>query len=67
MCKHKGPNRFKVGDRVRVNDNAPKGQGRIGTVRRAYQLPDADLQQDSYRYVVVFIDDGTDAVYYDFE
>ncbi len=64
---HKTPNRFKVGDRVRVNDEAPKYRGRIGTVTKAYQLPEADPQSDFYRYVVVFIDDGADAVYYDFE
>jgi len=52
---------------VRVNDDAPKYRGRIGTVTNAYQLPEADPQRDFYRYVVVFIDDGADAVYYDFE
>ncbi len=63
----KGPSRFKVGDRVRVNDDAPTYRGRIGTVTRAYQLPEADPQHDFYRYVVAFIEDGANAVYYDFE
>jgi len=59
------PSRFKVGDRVRVNDAAPDYQGRIGTVTNTYQLAEADSQR--YRYIVFFIEDGADAVFYDFE
>ena len=58
-------NQIKVGDRVRVNDDAPEYGGRIGTVTNTYRLAEADSQR--YRYVVFFIEDGADAVFYDFE
>ncbi len=64
---HKTPNRFKVGDSVRVIGESPEYQGRIGTVTNTYQLAAADSQSDSYRYVVWFIADGADAVFYGFE
>ena len=59
------PRRFKVGDRVRVNDGALEYQGRIGTITKTYQL--AESERDLHRYVVFFIEEGADAVFYGFE
>ena len=64
---HKTPRRFSVGDRVRVVGEAPEYQGRIVTITNRYELAVADSQRDSYRYVVFFIEDGADAVFYGFE
>ena len=64
---HKTPNRFKVGDSVRVIGEAHEYQGRAGIVSNTYQLAAAESQRDSYRYVVLFIEDGADAVFYGFE
>ena len=64
---HKTPSRFKVGDKVRVVGGPHEYQGRVGTVTNTYQLAAADSQRDFYRYVVFFIEDGADSVFYDFE
>ncbi len=63
----KTPSGFKVGDKVRVIGEAPEYQGRAGIVTDMYQLGAADSQRDSYRYVVSFVEDGADAVFYGFE
>jgi hypothetical protein len=61
------PSRFKVGERVRVTGGTLEYAGRTGIITNTYQLAAADSERDACRYVVFFIEDGTDAVFYDFE
>ena len=63
----KTPGRFRVGDKVRVTGTALGYAGRTGVVTSTHQLQATDSERDAYRYVVFFIEDGTDAVFYDFE
>ena len=64
----KGTGPFNIGDRVRVTAARGEYEGRIGTVAGAYHLlASLDSRYDSYRYVVSFVEDGADVVFYGFE
>ena len=57
--------RFRIGDRVRVVGPDRDYEGRVGIVADTYEHSREDPAKIIYRYVVSFVKEGSDAVFFD--
>jgi hypothetical protein len=64
ISQNSGP-RFRVGDHVRVVGPDRGYEGRVGIVANTYEYSREDSAKIIYRYVVSFLQEGRDAVFFD--